>query len=400
MALRSRKITLMWHAKTPQGWRYFPALFQKTHGTTQPRHGWVKHHGQEVEYPNGRYFLRSYEDGRKVYREVKSCHPRDAMIAVQSAQRRANQEGAARNPLRYIESAAATYVRDLHQRKKHEMEEKARHVLEEFQEICRKAGIIHTISITRQHILNYHKDQRTKGSSERTIADKHQRVKAWLKFCKIDTSFMPPEPTYERKEVTVYTPAQIKAVRAAADPYMRMVIDLALKLGLREREIVHAEYEDVDWHHSTFRVQGKVRRDWKFAPKDAEQRDIPIPADLLQSLADWKEAHPRTVLIVGNAEDQPEGHLLRKLKTLVRKAGLNCGKCEGCQRKGSTAECERWFLHRFRATYLTKIVRKMDLQSARKYAGHSDIQTTQIYLEAAKASSPETQAAINEIVWE
>jgi integrase len=271
-------------------------------------------------------------------------------------------------------------------------------------ERCRAHGrlptTIHTRKITREHILGFHAWLRKHGNSERTIADKHQRVKAWLRFCKIDTSFMPPVPKYERKKVTVYTPSEIGAVRAAADPYMRMVIDLALKLGLREREISHAEWGDLDKHHGTFRVQAKVREDWRFSPKDSEQRDIPVPTDLLKSLKQWHEAHPETVLIVGNDEDKPEGHLLRKLKTLVRNAGLNCGKCEGCLREGSSAECERWFLHRFRSTYLTKIVRKMDLESARKFAGHSDIQTTQIYLEAADAASPETRKAINAIRWE
>jgi integrase len=106
------------------------------------------------------------------------------------------------------------------------------------------------------------------------------------------------------------------------------------ELGLREREISHAEWDDLDSHHGTFRVQAKVREEWRFSPKDSEQRDIPVPTDLLKSLKQWHEAHPDTLLIVGNDEDKPEGHLLRKLKTLVRNAGLNCGKCEGCLREG------------------------------------------------------------------
>jgi integrase len=407
MAGSPKKITLLWHTKTPRGWRYLPALFEKKHGVVQPRHGWVKDQGQEVEYPAGRYFLRTYVDGSKVHTLVPSCHPHEAMLALQRAQRAARADGAARNPLRYIEGAIDAYVNDLEQRKVSEMAEKSRHVLGEFQEVCRRAGIVHVISITRQHVLNFHKAQRAKGSSERTIADKHQRVKAWLRFLKVDTSFMPPVPKYERKKVVIYTPGEIKSIRGAAyaagDTYMVMVIDLALKLGLREQEIMHAEWPDVDTHHATFRVQGKVRKGlngWTFAPKDAEQRIIPMPADLLQSLAAWHHARPDTVLIVGNDGDRPEGHLLRKLKQLVRNAGINCGRCEGCQREGSFAECEQWRLHKFRATYITKIVRKMDLESARKYAGHSDIQTTQFYLEATDPASPETQTAINAITWE
>ena len=116
---------------------------------------------------------------------------------------------------------------------------------------------------------------------------------------------------------------------------------------------MHAEWDDIDRHHKTFRVQGKVRKQWQFAVKDKEQRDVPIPADLLQSLTAWHHTRPDTQLIVGNDENKPEGHLLRKLKTVVRNAGLNCGKCDGCQRKGNMAECELIQLHKFRRTYVT-----------------------------------------------
>ncbi len=91
----------------------------------------------------------------------------------------------------------------------------------------------------------------------------------------------------------IYTPAEIRSIRGAAyaagDGYMLMVIDLALKLGRREQDFVHAEWPDVETHHATFRVQGKVRKSWAFAPKDSEQRIIPIPADLLQSLSAWQD---------------------------------------------------------------------------------------------------------------
>ncbi len=190
----------MWHTKTPRGWRSSTGAAQKHHGVTQPRHGWVKDQGQEVEYPEGRYFLRTYTDGNKVHTPIESCHPRDAMLALQRAQRAATADSAARNPLRYIEGAIDAYVNDLEQRKVSEMAEKARHVLGEFHEVCRKAGIMHVISITRQHVLDFHKELRTNGNTARTIADKHQRVKAWLRFLKVDTSFMPPVPKYERKK--------------------------------------------------------------------------------------------------------------------------------------------------------------------------------------------------------
>lgn len=375
------------------------------HGLIRPKHGWVRYKKQEVEYHTGRYELRTWEDGRRVYKALETCDPVEAWQALNRARKAAINFGA-HNPMFHIRTSIDLYLRDLNQRRKPEMAEKAQHVLGEFRDFCadpEKLGKLlattHVRSITREHILRFHAHLRKKNSA-RTVADKHQRVKAWLKFCKVDTGFMPPVPKYERKKVSVYTPAEIKKIRTAADDHMLMVIDLALKLGLREREIMHAEWPDVDSHHATFRVQSKVRKEWRFMPKDAEQRVIPIPSDLLHSLTAWRKSRPQTGLIVGNDDDKPEGHLLRKLKALARNAGLNCGRCEGCQRKGAKQECERWFLHRFRATYLTKIARSMDLKSAQTYAGHADIATTQIYLEAAEAASPETQAAINAIQWE
>lgn len=406
--MAGKKVVLVWNAKTPRGWRRFPARLE-TRGNRQVLlHGSVVDGGEVVQYDTGRYELRSYADGKMLYtplRDGEQSNPEAAMVAWHMASRKAKGNSRRADPFKFIKESIDLYVRDLRLRKKMEMAEKAAHALEEFRLSCsvddrRVKRTAHTSAITRAHVLRFHAFLRQRGNSERTIADKHQRVHAWLRFCKVDTSFLPPVPKYERKKVSVYSPAEIKSIRAAADPYMRMVIDLALKLGLREQEIAYAEWADVDAHHATFRVQSKVRKEWRFMPKDAEQRVIPVPADMLQELATWRELHPDTTLIVGNNDDAPEGHLLRKLKTLARNAELNCKRCEGCSREGALAECERWFLHKFRATYLTKIVRSMDLESARKFAGHSDIQTTQIYLEAADPASPETQAAINAIRWE
>src|ERR1035437_9945548 len=52
---------------------------------------------------------------------------------------------------------------------------------------------------------------------------------------------------------------------------------------------------------------------------------------------------------LGGREDAPDGHLLRRLKILVKKAGLGCGTCATCLAKTG---CENWWLHKFRATYI------------------------------------------------
>src|ERR1017187_4236341 len=46
---------------------------------------------------------------------------------------------------------------------------------------------------------------------------------------------------------------------------------------------------------------------------------------------------------LGGREDAPDGHLLRRLKILVKKASLGCGTCATCVAK---TRCENWWLHK------------------------------------------------------
>lgn len=108
---------------------------------------------------------------------------------------------------------------------------------------------------------------------------------------------------------------------------MRIVIEMGLKLGLRDQEIVYAEWKDIDWQESVFRVQGKPF--WNFKVKDSGQREIPVPTDLLATLKKWHAKRPKSRLIAGTNSDNPNGKLLRLLKRLARNVGLD--KCEGCK---------------------------------------------------------------------
>jgi integrase len=207
---------------------------------------------------------------------------------------------------------------------------------------------------------------------------------------------MPPVPKYEDKLPTIYDPTQVKAIREVADPYMLLVVDMALKLGLREQELVFSEWSDIDTTQSVYRVQGKPSRG--FAVKDKQQRDVPIIAELLTSLSEWHKKHPKKTLVLGTASDKPNKHLLRTLKRLAKRTGLNCGKCDGCKTE-HLQECQEWTLHKFRRTYVTTLLRSgLDLKTVQHYAGHSDLASTMRYLRPASTS--ETQDRMNAIKWE
>lgn len=387
----AKTITLCWYCRTPRGWRHFPAIIVKEYGVEKAKHGFVKDGGQEVEYKTGRYELRRYVKSRKVYQPIESRDPRDAVVTLLGARRAAQKAGDTRNAHALVKTAVAAYINDCKRRGVPEAAEQARVTLNEFVPLCHSSYVRW---ITREMVLDYHAMLRKRGVSERTIANKHARVKTFLKFCKVDVSFMPPAPRFESKLPTIYTPAQIKAIQGAADPYMRLMIDMALMLGLREQELTFAEWSDVDDHHAVFRVTGKPRRG--FAIKDSEQREVPIPANLLTRLKAWHKERPKSTLILGTKTDKPNGHLLRSLKRLAKSIDLNCHHCKGCE--GKLGECREWSLHRFRRTYLTTLLRQgFDARTVQGFAGHSDLTTTLRYLKPASAK--EMQTKMNAVDW-
>jgi integrase len=152
------------------------------------------------------------------------------------------------------------------------------------------------------------------------------------------------------------------------------------------------EWHDINFARGTFTMNEK--NDLGFVIKDRAGRMLPVPADLVGHLQVWKEEHGGR-LVLGTSNDTPNWKWLPLLKRLVRKAGLNCGHCQGCREQG---ECEHWYLHKFRATYTTNLFRAgIDVRTVMQYTGHTDMETVLRYLSPAEGT--DTQDKINAIAW-
>ena len=406
----------MWYCRTPRGWLRFPAILDGEGHQRQARVGWVLDRGQLVEYPDGKFQVRSWEKGKQVYQTLNAKHGRDAVAAWENISKTAVRAArlAAGELKRAVtmKGATAAYIEDLTRERKLEAAENARLVLTDFEKVV---SAITVKMVSRDSILRYHAALRKRKLSDRTIANKHNRIRSFLRFCKIDTSFMPDEPKYDKKTTPdMYNADQIDAIRAAANDYMRLAIDMALMLGLRERELMFAYWTDVDFHQATFRVTSKT--ELKFRIKDSEERLLPVPQELLERLEERRKLVPDSRLILGTKNNSPNGHLLRMLKSLAQKSGLNCGECKSCREHVPDApdswraltirprdpmvgqECEEWTLHRFRRTSLTTMLRSgIDARTVQSLAGHSQLETTLRYLSPATAD--EMQSKINAIQW-
>jgi integrase len=177
------------------------------------------------------------------------------------------------------------------------------------------------------------------------------------------------------------------------NPQHVVTFSLALQCGLREQELMYLQWPDVNLASRTLLVRSKP--EWGFSIKDKEERALPIPDGLLGLLKTYKEENGDKLFITGTSGNKPNQKLLRTLKRLVKSARLNCGACKPCCERN---ECDTWFLHKFRSTYATTLLRNgVDVRSVQKLMGHSDLESTMRYLRPAEDS--QLQSRINAITW-
>jgi integrase/recombinase XerD len=108
--------------------------------------------------------------------------------------------------------------------------------------------------------------------------------------------------------------------------------------------------------------------------------------------------YPKTNLLFPNKDGKPNGHFLRVLKSLAKRAGLNCGHCTN--RTGQSCAkhpvCDRFELHKFRKSFATMHHENgASPRSLQAWLGHSSLETTLAYLEIADIRSERTRDQVN-----
>ena len=400
--MENRTVTLMIRHRGEDGkWKRSPAA-RGANGRVKPGHALVK--GKIVPVMDGAYELRHYEDRRVVYTPAgKNAADADGQRARQEKTSTAMVvaedaglqivTGEDRKTLR---GSADAYISDAEGRKAMAAASMARSATAEFIRLTKKNFVD---EIRKEDLYRFHAALRKRGCGPRTLSNKHSRIVSWLRFAGIDKANIPPRPKYEEALPTIYEPEQYKALLEGADTHTKMCILLALKAGLRDKELRHLEFRDINFTNNTLIVRGKP--EWGFKVKDSEQRELPLPDDLVAELRAWRESRSGKRLVLGTERDTPSSVLLEDVKRTAHRAGLSCGSCDGCanrEKPKSRSGCEEFTLHKFRRTYLTMLLRNhVDVRTVQRLAGHSDLESTLRYLRPA--SGPELQAKINAVQW-
>jgi integrase len=393
----SKAVTLMIRFKDADGtWKRRPAA-RGANGRVKP--GFALIDGRPMAVHDGTYDLRFTVDRKTVYPPVG-----DKAAAADTKRQRFELKSAVKAQAdeagvvvidspesKTLKATAAAYIDNKTKNGFAEAAIQATLVTAEFMRVAKCARVD---QVTQEDFFRYHSWLRKNQCGDRTVSNKHMRAASWLRFAGIDPKQIPPKPRYELTLPDMYTSAHISALLDAAEPYNRILILLGLKCGLRDQELMHVEFSDINWEGSSLRVRSKPQ--YGFGVKTWEQRNVPVPGDLLEELKRWQKKHAGQSIILGTKNKKPNTKLLLSLKRLAWRAGLNCGRCKSCLEHN---QCQEYTLHRFRRTYITKMLRalKGDVRTVMAFAGHKDIASTMRYL--VPESAEETQTVVNSVVW-
>ncbi len=344
MELKSVTLVIRYTDSEDGKWKRQPAA-RCANGRVKPGHALID--GNVVAVNDGAYELRHIVDRQPVYVSAgSSASAADAKrqqleikSAVMAQAKEAGIQVVDSAERKTLKDVAAAYIDHKLKCGFNEAADQAVLVTAEFLRLVKCTRID---EVTQEDFFRYHQWLRKNHQcGDRTVANKHMRLASWLRFGGIDRKQIPPKPRYEEKLPDMYSSEQTSALLAAASPYMRMCILLGLKCGLRDQELRHVEFQDINWESKTLRVRAKP--EWNFTVKTWEQREIPVPADVLDALREWQKERSRQTFILGTT--RPKRRPLRLLLEAESMQGIHSASTQAnlhhkdASRRGRPAKC-------------------------------------------------------------
>ena len=393
--------------KLPHRWILATALFD-SRGRIRPDHVRVK--GKDETHPEGSYFIEWSERGRLCKQAVgpDAQHAADT-ARVKEAQLTAERNGiipAAPKPEPKPERTALTsalddYVEYVRYHRSLRTYRTYRPILQSFKEFCTKT---HVDEVEREDLLDFATDCTKQGQQGKSVYNKLVVISQVLKqHGKKKLLNAADWPSFVETVRPIYEDSELETLFKACTSDEEIRFKFYLMSGFRDAEGRFVTWRDVDFKHLAVRVTAKPQ--WRFQPKNWEEREVPVPQKLIALLRKFrpKDAGPDRPLFP-SATGRPDGAMLEKLKAVAHRAKLNCGHCvvkhkldDGTIKINRCAEgpyCTRWFLHKFRHTYATRHLQDgIDIRTLQQWMGHRDIASTMVYLKGVRNS--DIQARIN-----
>jgi integrase len=330
--------------------------------------------GKEEHHPEGCYYIEWRENGKRRRLSVGKDH-----LKAHAAKLRKETElaavsrgvplaSSAENGRRSVAVAVEDFLEETKLTKKPKTLAAYSKALSYFTESCHK---IFLEDIERRDLLNFAAFLRDeKELHPRTCWNKFSNVMSFLKANDIRGLAKKNDwPSYVEEEPEVYEQEELDTLFAACDDEERLWFEFFLMTGMREQEVMHAYWSDINFAASTVRVSHKPDLGW--TPKAYKEREVPIPQPLVASLEAHKAKSNRGCkLVFPTAGCRPKLDFLDCLKAVAERGEL---------------EPENFWLHKFRSTFATMHLQSgIDLRTVQDWLGHVDLASTMRYLKSAR----------------
>jgi integrase len=199
-------------------------------------------------------------------------------------------------------------------------------------------------------------------------------------------------PPVETETAVPYSEGDLERLFAKMDKEQTVQYKFFLGSACRDREVRFAAWADINFDKGTYTIRSKLEAG--FTVKNHESRTVPLPSSLVALLKAHRKSHPNTRWIFEDKNNGPHNDFLRKLKSIAKRAGINCGQCSKAISKWSRGQkhiinvscktgphCEHIYLHRFRKTCATRWSEAdIPIRTVQHYLGHKSLEVTARYL--------------------
>jgi hypothetical protein len=321
--MSSTTATIYWYCKTPDGWKRFPAVYG---GNGRIRKGVVVQDGGEREYPEGRYQIRTYRNGKNHWQNVQGKAGGDA-IAAQTQSVYVLRQGTKPAAVEATPAAALTvpqlaekWLDELALKLKPKSMNNYRSVMKIFLKTCSKEL---PANIDANDYFRVVKAMREARNSESTIFSYATRLLTFFTYIGVPKSKFPdakdkakdykpkPEAFSEEEILTLMNSAPVKRrYRRHAILRNATIYEFLWKTGAREQEAMTLEWHNIDFRKGVVTIRNKFRQDHRI--KTSLERDIPLTPHLMETLKLWRDKNPGRRYVFGQLyKDKPLKNFLR-----------------------------------------------------------------------------------------
>jgi integrase len=251
-----------------------------------------------------------------------------------------------------------------------------RHTLEEFQKWSTTTFVE---QITRAELLRFKEWlQKNRSNDELTAVWKLIRINKFYKWAMgkgpgeglIKTTEF-KSVLNKKPKIEVYSADELKRFFAACNPVQFVLFQLFYKCGMRNKELAHLEWSDIEGRMIHIRrkrmLNGEEKKSW--GPKHGSEGVVVMPSSLIPLLEDLQKKS-KCNLVFPTRNGRVNIKLLDQCKLVARRAGL---------------PEDKWKIKSFRATFATNRIRnKYDLPTIREQLRHRDLKSIEHYLDYVK----------------